>query len=282
MLNEKLRSLTSSLSREENSLHESISRSTKATKYAALLALGLSAQACGGTDSVVFGEAVGGEGGSAMAGSGGMEAGVGGQGGSGGMETGGSGGESGECVDDDTQPCGTNEGLCEEGIQTCIDGTWGDCKGSVEPVLEHCGDNLDQDCDGEADNGCDVAVVFPTLISADCYKAVHFLSGSENIDANSSTPDSNICSKAGVSGFYQPGDRAQAWFEGNELEFESSEEPKSVEFRCSPFTVDPDWNDSTAAVQAMNYSALLQPNVVGQTYTYDLLGCDEYDIRITY
>lgn len=54
------------------------------------------------------------------------------------------------------QDCG--QGLCA-GTRVCTDGTWGDCEPVVDPVPEDCGpdgmgNGLDEDCDGEIDNGC--------------------------------------------------------------------------------------------------------------------------------
>lgn len=59
-------------------------------------------------------------------------------------------------VDEDlTRMCGTDEGICEAGVETCSAGEWGQCIGSVGTVngmRESCND-LDDDCDGEVDNG---------------------------------------------------------------------------------------------------------------------------------
>ncbi len=57
-------------------------------------------------------------------------------------------------------PAGTaGVGLCRAGTQTCVDvgggaTGWGACVGEVVPTTEACGDGLDNDCDGTADEGC--------------------------------------------------------------------------------------------------------------------------------
>jgi hypothetical protein len=45
-------------------------------------------------------------------------------------------------------------GACQKGMQECRTGTWGPCQGSVDPIPEACGDGIDNDCDGVADEGC--------------------------------------------------------------------------------------------------------------------------------
>lgn len=58
-----------------------------------------------------------------------------------------------ECTDGVTEPCpGNSEGTCDPGTRTCVEGTWGTCTGVVSASTETC-NNLDDDCDGEVDEG---------------------------------------------------------------------------------------------------------------------------------
>jgi SdrD B-like protein/putative metal-binding protein len=70
-------------------------------------------------------------------------------------------GECHVCAPGATVPCyggpaGTDGvGVCHAGTQTCSDGSgYGACTGEVTPIAEVCGDGLDNDCDGVADDGC--------------------------------------------------------------------------------------------------------------------------------
>jgi hypothetical protein len=49
-------------------------------------------------------------------------------------------------------------GACKAGTQACSKsgefGTWGACTGAVGPSAEVCGDSIDNDCNGTADDGC--------------------------------------------------------------------------------------------------------------------------------
>ncbi|MEZ4461213.1 MAG: CAP domain-containing protein [bacterium] len=55
-----------------------------------------------------------------------------------------------------TGPFGTRDvGACVSGAERCVGGQWtGECRGDVHPSDELCGDGIDDNCDGEVDEGC--------------------------------------------------------------------------------------------------------------------------------
>jgi hypothetical protein len=59
-----------------------------------------------------------------------------------------------ECYNGQIRECGSNIGECQPGSQVCSDGKWSSCAGGTEPTVEVCDDDLDNDCDGEIDEGC--------------------------------------------------------------------------------------------------------------------------------
>jgi len=60
------------------------------------------------------------------------------------------------CLIGETKPCGSNIGICEEGLRGCVDGDWGDCEGGVDSAqFEICGNLLDDNCNNEVDEGCE-------------------------------------------------------------------------------------------------------------------------------
>ncbi len=69
-----------------------------------------------------------------------------------------------ECSPPTDQPCYSgppstgSAGPCHGGTRDCVDGgagyAWTACEGEVLPEDEVCGDGVDQDCDGTADDGC--------------------------------------------------------------------------------------------------------------------------------
>ena len=79
-----------------------------------------------------------------------------GEGGAGGSSS--SSGGSGSCNDGAQQPCYNGSadtqgvGVCHEGTQSCVDGSWGPCVDEVTPSAEAC-DGLDNNCDGAVDEG---------------------------------------------------------------------------------------------------------------------------------
>ena len=52
-----------------------------------------------------------------------------------------------------------NKGECKAGTQTCSNGQWGACVGEVLPSAEVCGNNIDENCDGNKDEGCETCEV---------------------------------------------------------------------------------------------------------------------------
>lgn len=65
------------------------------------------------------------------------------------------------CTDGANRACYTGEpstkgvGICREGTQTCKNGVWGACTGEIKPAGEACGNQQDDNCDGNIDEGCD-------------------------------------------------------------------------------------------------------------------------------
>ena len=80
-----------------------------------------------------------------------------------------------------SQPCypgnpgDVGRGICSYGAQECDGngefGSWGPCTGAVLPTEEVCGDSVDQDCDGAADDGCPTTVSVDLDIDGDCVEA---------------------------------------------------------------------------------------------------------------
>lgn len=72
------------------------------------------------------------------------------------------------CTTGDVRACGSDVGACALGTQTCADGTWSVCGGGVEPITEACGNGSDDDCDGDADEGCGPCPVLTVSCAAGC------------------------------------------------------------------------------------------------------------------
>ena len=73
------------------------------------------------------------------------------------------------CNNLDTRSCGLSDvGVCSFGAQSCVDSQWGQCVGNIDPVIEMCGDGLDNDCDAKSD--CDDSDCFEELSCANPYQ----------------------------------------------------------------------------------------------------------------
>ena len=66
------------------------------------------------------------------------------------------------CKNGESRPCYSGPsgkagvGMCSKGTQTCRQGAWGACSGDTLPKKnETCGDQVDNDCDGTAEEGCE-------------------------------------------------------------------------------------------------------------------------------
>lgn len=58
-----------------------------------------------------------------------------------------------QCVEGESEQCGSNIGACSFGTRSCSDGLWSDCTGGTAPSAEYY-DGIDNDCDGETDEDC--------------------------------------------------------------------------------------------------------------------------------
>ena len=79
-----------------------------------------------------------------------------------------------DCQNGETQQCGTTSvGACELGTERCVNGTWsGLCEGEVTPIPEICTNTLDDDCDGEINEGCTSATNATPSPTQTCFNNV--------------------------------------------------------------------------------------------------------------
>jgi len=87
------------------------------------------------------------------------------------------------CSTGDTRPCGSDIGVCETGLRTCVSGEWSECIGEKKPVsnIDVCENGLDDNCDGRVDEGCE-------RVNETCYNHEHDL-GEEGTDCGGMCPE---------------------------------------------------------------------------------------------
>jgi hypothetical protein len=60
------------------------------------------------------------------------------------------------CVDGESQLCGSDEGNCESGMQSCVNGAWAACLGGQSPAAgDSCDLGDDANCNGDVNDDCD-------------------------------------------------------------------------------------------------------------------------------
>ncbi|QDG53122.1 hypothetical protein FIV42_20965 [Persicimonas caeni] len=101
------------------------------------------------------------------------------------------------CTNGETRECGTDEGICQTGTQTCTNGQWDtECRNSTGPANETC-DGLDNDCDGQVDNGFTDKGTSCTVGQGACESTGTYVcsqDGSGTVcDATPNSPGTEIC-----------------------------------------------------------------------------------------
>ncbi len=62
-----------------------------------------------------------------------------------------------ECITGQERVCGPSliRGICQQGVERCVNNQWEACEGALYPeIADICTNNLDDDCDGQTDEGC--------------------------------------------------------------------------------------------------------------------------------
>jgi WD40 repeat protein len=94
--------------------------------------------------------------------------------------------ESCQCKYGETQKCGSAQNGCKQGIQSCLNGVWGQCLGQTKPSTEVC-DGKDNDCDGSVDEN------LTRSCSTACGKGSQTCSGGKWGVCSAPTPTKEVC-----------------------------------------------------------------------------------------
>lgn len=98
-----------------------------------------------------------------------------------------------DAIDEDvSRICGSDVGDCEQGVETCTLGTWGECVGEVPPIGERC-DTRDNDCNGEADDDRICEYDDAAIAAALGHRASSDVDGDGRADACMRAPDGFEC-----------------------------------------------------------------------------------------
>jgi len=104
------------------------------------------------------------------------------------------------CVTGQTRSCGSDIGICDKGVESCMGDLWsGECVGGINPSeVDLCYDNLDNDCDGEIDENCSRNFCAQSDIDGDGDVDLDdFSSFKKNFGCGS---DSGICAQSDIDG----------------------------------------------------------------------------------
>jgi len=84
------------------------------------------------------------------------------------------------CLNGQTQDCGSDVGACAFGTQTCAGGQWGACVGETGPATEVC-NSVDDDCNGNVDDSLPIACSFNGDCGSNGYIGSTYCGGDANV-----------------------------------------------------------------------------------------------------
>jgi len=92
-------------------------------------------------------------------------------------------------------------GVCSAGTQTCQSPGWTACSGEVLPAEEQCDNGLDDDCDGEADEGCERTFAVGECVEAESGELTAPMATASNSGASGGIYVASTAGNAGVASF---------------------------------------------------------------------------------
>jgi hypothetical protein len=118
-------------------------------------------------------------------------------------------------------------------MRRCAGESWGACEGSVVPVGELCNDGIDNDCDGQVDEGC-----------ATCTGVLEICDGIDNDCDNIIDEDCKPCLRVGRGGSKKPwqiheGEAPLCWG----VDYGRHGDPQEYQHATIPPANDPGWRE---------------------------------------